>query len=43
LAERWCTRADRDELAPALSDAHQVRLVIDSGQFEREVAWAQEI
>ncbi|MEN0083680.1 MAG: GNAT family N-acetyltransferase [Leifsonia sp.] len=32
--------ADRDELAAALPDAHQVRLFIESGQLDREVAWS---
>ncbi|WP_344756491.1 GNAT family N-acetyltransferase [Gryllotalpicola koreensis] len=33
--------ADRDELAAALPDAHQVRLFVESGQLEREVAWSR--
>ena len=37
------TSADRNELAAALPEAHQVRLFSDSGQLEREVAWSQEI
>jgi N-acetylglutamate synthase-like GNAT family acetyltransferase len=32
--------ADRDELAAALPDAHQVRLFIETGQLGREVAWS---
>ena len=35
------TSADRDELAAALSETHQVRLFVASGQLEREVAWSQ--
>ncbi|WP_336631073.1 MULTISPECIES: GNAT family N-acetyltransferase [unclassified Microbacterium] len=33
--------ADRDELARALGDTHQVRLFQRTGQLEREVAWAR--
>ena len=33
--------ADRDELAEALADTHQVRLFRESGQLGREVAWAR--
>lgn len=32
--------ADRDELAAALPDAHQVVLFRQTGQLEREVAWS---
>jgi N-acetylglutamate synthase-like GNAT family acetyltransferase len=32
--------ADRDELAAALPDTHQVRLFIETGQLGREVAWS---
>jgi N-acetylglutamate synthase-like GNAT family acetyltransferase len=35
--------ADRDELAAALPDAHQVRLFRETGQLGREVAWAREL
>jgi N-acetylglutamate synthase-like GNAT family acetyltransferase len=35
------TGADRNELAAALPEAHQVRLFVESGQLEREVAWSQ--
>lgn len=35
------TGADRDELAAALPKAHQVRLFVQSGQLEREVAWSR--
>ncbi|GAA4155085.1 hypothetical protein GCM10022286_03580 [Gryllotalpicola daejeonensis] len=35
------TSADRHELAAALPDAHQVRLFVETGQLEREVAWSQ--
>ena len=37
------TSADRNELATALPQTRQVRLFIDSGQLEREVAWSREI
>lgn len=33
--------ADRDALAIALGNTHQVRLFIESGQLEREVAWVR--
>ena len=33
--------ADRDELAAALPDAHQVGLFRQGGQLEREVAWSR--
>ncbi|WP_345542603.1 GNAT family N-acetyltransferase [Microbacterium jejuense] len=33
--------ADRDELAAALADAHQVRLFQQTGQLGREVAWSR--
>lgn len=32
--------ADRDELAAALADTHQVRLFQQTGQLHREVAWS---
>ena len=32
--------ADRDELAAALADTHQVRLFVETGQLGREVAWS---
>ncbi|MET0822415.1 MAG: GNAT family N-acetyltransferase [Aeromicrobium sp.] len=35
------TGADRDELAAALPDAHQVVLFAQTGQLEREVAWSR--
>lgn len=35
------TSADRHELATALPETHQVRLFVESGQLEREVAWSQ--
>lgn len=35
------TSADRHELARALPDTYQVRLFLESGQLEREVAWSQ--
>lgn len=34
------TGADRDELAAALADTHQVRLFVETGQLGREVAWS---
>lgn len=37
------TRADRDELAAALPNTHQVRLFVESGQLEREVAWSKSL
>lgn len=33
------TSADRHELAAALPETHQIRLFVESGQLEREVAW----
>jgi N-acetylglutamate synthase-like GNAT family acetyltransferase len=33
--------ADRDELARALADTHQVRLFQRTGQLEREIAWSR--
>lgn len=33
--------ADRDELAVALADTHQVRLFQQTGQLDREVAWSR--
>ena len=36
-------RADRYELAAALPDAHQVRLFLQSGQLDREVAWSRSL
>lgn len=33
--------ADRDELAAALADTHQVRLFQRTGQLAREVAWSR--
>lgn len=33
--------ADRDELAEALADTHQVRLFQQTGQLGREVAWSR--
>lgn len=33
--------ADRDELAAALADTHQVRLFRQTGQLGREVAWSR--
>jgi N-acetylglutamate synthase-like GNAT family acetyltransferase len=33
--------ADRDELAVALADTHQVRLFQQTGQLGREVAWSR--
>lgn len=35
--------AERDVLAAALGDAHQVRLFRETGQFEREVAWTRDL
>lgn len=35
------TSADRHQLATALPETHQVRLFVESGQLEREVAWSQ--
>lgn len=32
--------ADRDRLADALADTHQVRLFRQTGQLEREIAWS---
>jgi N-acetylglutamate synthase-like GNAT family acetyltransferase len=34
------TGADRDALAAALPNSHQVQLFVESGQLEREVAWS---
>jgi N-acetylglutamate synthase-like GNAT family acetyltransferase len=34
------TAADRDELAAALPGTHQVRLFVETGQLDREVAWS---
>ncbi|WP_338104501.1 GNAT family N-acetyltransferase, partial [Rathayibacter iranicus] len=34
------TPADRDELAAALADTHQVRLFAETGQLAREIAWS---
>jgi len=33
--------ADRNELADALADTHQVRLFRQTGQLDREVAWSR--
>lgn len=33
--------ADRDDLAAALADTHQVRLFLATGQLGREVAWSR--
>ncbi|MER5391624.1 GNAT family N-acetyltransferase [Saccharopolyspora sp. NPDC002686] len=35
--------ANRDELAAVLPDAHQVRLFVESGQLQREVAWSRRL
>lgn len=35
--------ADRDELARALADTHQVRTFTETGQLAREVAWVREL
>jgi len=35
--------ADRDELAEALADTHQVRLFQQTGQLAREVAWSRRL
>lgn len=35
--------ADRHELAAALPDAEQVRLFVETGQLEREVAWSRDL
>ena len=35
------TRAGREELAQALPHAHQVRLFVQTGQRQREVAWSR--
>ena len=35
--------ADRDELARALADTHQVRLFQQTGQLAREVAWSRSL
>ena len=35
--------ADRDELAQALADTHQVRLFQSTGQLGREVAWSRRL
>jgi N-acetylglutamate synthase-like GNAT family acetyltransferase len=34
-------RAGQDELAAVLQEAHQVRLFVETGQLEREVAWTR--
>lgn len=36
-------RADKYELAAALPETHQVRLFVESGQLEREVAWSRSL
>jgi len=33
--------ADRATLAQVLAESHQVRLFLESGQFDREVAWSR--
>lgn len=33
--------ADRDDLAAKLADTQQVRLFVETGQLEREIAWAR--
>ena len=35
--------ANRDELAEALADTHQVRLFQETGQLHREVAWSRSL
>ena len=35
------TPADRDDLASALAQTHQVRLFVQTGQLHREVAWSR--
>jgi N-acetylglutamate synthase-like GNAT family acetyltransferase len=35
------TSADKHELAAALPETHQVRLFVETGQLEREVAWSR--
>ncbi|PPF79518.1 GNAT family N-acetyltransferase [Subtercola sp. Z020] len=35
--------ADKYELAAALSETHQVRLFVESGQLEREIAWSRSL
>jgi N-acetylglutamate synthase-like GNAT family acetyltransferase len=35
--------ADRGELALVLADTHQVRLFVESGQLQREVAWSRQL
>lgn len=35
--------ADRDQLATALADTHQVRLFQSTGQLGREVAWSRTV
>jgi N-acetylglutamate synthase-like GNAT family acetyltransferase len=35
--------ADKYELAAALPETHQVRLFVESGQLEREVAWSRSL
>ncbi|TIH32264.1 GNAT family N-acetyltransferase [Subtercola vilae] len=35
--------ADKYELAAALPETHQVRLFVESGQLEREVAWTRSL
>jgi N-acetylglutamate synthase-like GNAT family acetyltransferase len=35
--------ADRDALASALADTHQVRLFRASGQLDREIAWSKSL
>lgn len=35
--------ADRDELAEALADTHQVQLFQQTGQLGREVAWSRSL
>jgi len=37
------TSADKYELAAALPETHQVRLFVESGQLEREVAWSRSL
>jgi N-acetylglutamate synthase-like GNAT family acetyltransferase len=35
--------ADRDDLVSALVGTHQVRLFLESGQLEKEIAWSRSL
>jgi N-acetylglutamate synthase-like GNAT family acetyltransferase len=37
------TSADKHKLAAALPESHQVRLFVETGQLEREIAWSRSL